>query len=362
MKRALWVILCVLLGSVRLPAGAAEVSAASAVLYLPQREQFLFEKQADTVRPMASTTKLMTALLLAEAMPAAQTVTVPAGALPAEGSSMGLKAGDTLSVQALCAGMLLASGNDAANAAALLLDNSFPAFADRMNRRAAALGMDNTVFVTPSGLDEGAHGATARDMARLGAAVLQVPLLRELCATRNMTVTVSGETVWLYPACIGLKTGFTRQAGRCLVSAAEQDGVTLVAVTLRAPDDWNDHIRLYQEGFARTRTVDCPAPPPRQIPVIGGEQGCVAVAADAGAPLVLLDEERLSTRICLPGVLFAPVRQGQTLGVMQVFADRQLLCELPLQARDAVPARPSASFWRRLRQTWLQLLRDMVAL
>ncbi|MBQ9861591.1 MAG: D-alanyl-D-alanine carboxypeptidase, partial [Clostridia bacterium] len=191
LKRGL-AVACILLlllpCSVR--AESIPLSSMSAVVYEPDSGRVLYAKDPDTKRPMASTTKLMTALVAADSLLMEATVTIPETAVLVEGSSMGLRGGDTLTVRDLLTGMLLSSGNDAANAAALLSAGSLPSFAERMNAKAKALGMMRSVFVTPSGLDEGEHGSTARDMALLGAAVLKSPDLAAMCAQKRATVTI----------------------------------------------------------------------------------------------------------------------------------------------------------------------------
>lgn len=372
MKRVVWVLVLLLcLGAPRQAAASVSVSAQSAVLYLPQSGTLLYQKQAHEPRPMASTTKLMTALLLAEALPADQTVTVPAAALPAEGSSMGLRAGDTLTVRDLLAGMLLASGNDAANAAACIVAGSQAAFAEQMNARALQLGMNNTLFVTPSGLDKGEHHSTAYDMALLGAAVMQHPLLREICATKNTTAAVSGRTVWLqnhnrllslYPHAVGLKTGFTKKAGRCLVSAAEKDGVLLIAVTLSAPDDWNDHIALYNDGFARAARQPLPPPLLPAVPLIGGEQDTVALQAQPLPDAVVLQGETLQWEYHLPARLFAPVTAGQRVGAVHIRAGERTVAVLDVTVSQSVAARAPHGFFQKVAHTWCLLLQDIFVL
>ena len=239
---------------------AAEVpplSSSSAVVMEAESGEVLYEKDAHTARPMASTTKLMTALLTAETLPLDRELTVSAAAVAVEGSALGLRAGDRITVSDLLTGLLLVSGNDAANAAALSVADSLPAFSDLMNAKAAALGMHDSHFVTPSGLDAAGHGASAYDMALLGCAAVNEPTLRRMASTR--TAVIGGRTLTNHnkllsrlDGCVGLKTGYTKAAGRTLVSCAEQAGHRLVAVTLRDGDDWNDHEALYRWGFLLT--------------------------------------------------------------------------------------------------------------
>ncbi len=347
-------------------AEAPSVSSVSAVLLEPQSGRVLFEKNADEKRPMASTTKLMTALVAAERLPPTLTVTVPASAVAVEGSAVGLRGGDTLTVYDLMAGLLLSSGNDAANALAMLCDGSLSAFAARMNRKAAELGMARTLFVTPSGLDEGGHASTARDMALLGAAALKQPLVATLCATKQATLSVNGVPVtvtnhnrllWLYEDAIGMKTGFTKKSGKCLVSAAKRDGVTLVAATLNGGDYWNDHISLFEYGFSQTASVPLEVPALPTVTVCGGTASSVEVLAEAPKPVVLLKEEKalLKAECQLPTFVWAPVEAGETVGVLRYTVGDRTVAEVPLTIKETIAARKATPFMKKWQRQWRRL-------
>lgn len=371
MRKGLSVLLSLLLLLGALPVSAASkpsVSSLSAVLYEPTSGRVLYAKDADTRRPMASTTKLMTALLAAEALPSDREITVSEAAVAVEGSSMGLRAGDRLTVRDLMAGLLLSSGNDAANALALATDKSLAAFAERMNTKADALGMTNTVFVTPSGLDEGEHGSSARDMALLGAAALKQPLVAELCAAKQATVTMNGNKVtlrnhnrllWLYEDAIGLKTGYTKKSGKCLVSAAERDGVTLVAVTFNGGDYWNDHMRLFEYGFSVTESVQPTVPALPKVAVCGGDKESVSPVASPPA-VVLMAGERLDCEWVLPSLVWAPVREGEPLGILRYKTADRVVAEVPLTSGETVAERAAWSFEKRWRQRLCLLLAALV--
>ncbi len=358
---------CILCWLLAFPAAAqvGNLSAASAVLYEPQSGRVLYEKDPDTVRPMASTTKLMTALVAVEHTAPDRLITVPAQALLTEGSSMGLTAGDTLTMRDLLSGMLLSSGNDAANAAALITAGSLPTFASLMNQKAAALGMTRTTFVTPSGLDAGKHGSTARDMALLGAAALRSPLISELCAQKRDTLTVSGRKLTLknhnrlltlYESAVGLKTGFTKKAGRCLVSAARQNDVTLVIATLNAGDDWNDHMALYEYGFSKTQSVTPAVPTLTELPVVSGVSGTVPLISHAPEPVVLLKDETLTATVTLPAFVWAPLQKGERVGTVTYYRNQTAVREFPITAAQAVAERPPLKFSIKWRQQMQRLL------
>ena len=346
-------------------AAAPSVSAGSAVVYEPQTDLWLYDRAGDTPRPMASTTKLMTALLAAERLDPNTTIQIPAGAVPVEGTQIGLAADDRITVRDLLAGLLLASGNDCANALALWMADTIPAFAQLMNRRAAELGMENTCFVTPSGLDAPGHQSTARDMALLAAAVLQNPLLAQLCATqtqkirindRSLTVRNHNKLLRLSEDCIGLKTGFTKKAGRCLVSAARRDGVTLIVITLHAPDDWNDHITLYDYGFSRVKVCPLSQEIPTRCAVIGGTRDSVPIVAELPASVVLRTEETLRVQVEMPRMVWAPIHTGDRVGQIIIYGNKRVLYQTPLTATATVTARPMPSYWTLVGWRYVQLI------
>lgn len=349
------------------------LSSSSAVLYEPQSGRVLYEKDPHTKRPMASTTKLMTALLAAETLPLDRVVTVPEQAVLVEGSSMGLRGGDRLTVQDLLSGLLLSSGNDAANALALLTAGSLPAFAVRMNERAQALGMYRSQFVTPSGLDAEGHGATAYDMALLGAAVLENPALTAICSAKVATVQVGNppheatlknhnRLLWLYEPAVGLKTGYTKKSGKCLVSAATQDGVTLVVASLNGGDYWNDHIALFEYGFSQTQSVSLSVPTLPLVSVAGGMTTEVPLTAQPPANAVLLngEESRVTCQLFLPPFVWAPVTEGQQLGILRYTVDNRLLYEIPLTAAAAVPQQAALSRYQQIKQRFCVLLKEWI--
>ena len=232
-----------------------QVSAACAALIDGRTGQTLYEKDADRRALIASTTKIMTGLLVCEAGETDRRVTVPSLAVGLEGSSMYLKQGETLTRRDLLYGMMLHSGNDAALTLAISVSGSEQAFVRQMNLRAQALGLRQTHFANPHGLDSGENYSSARDLAMLAQAALQNQQFRTVVGTK--TITCAGRTLtnhnkllWRYDGCIGVKTGYTRHAGRILVSAAERGESQLIAVTLADPDDWRDHAALLDYGFA----------------------------------------------------------------------------------------------------------------
>lgn len=347
-----------LLGSCPVAAQQLELSAQSAVVLSGGTGAVLFEKDAYTPRPIASTTKIMTALL---ALEAAQklgdpVVSITREMVAVEGSSMGLREGDEISLTGLAAGMLLASGNDAANAAAIYLAGSPQAFAEQMNRRALELGMENTHFVTPSGLDatdeEGrAHRSTAYDLALLAVEALKNPQFRQLCSqpsytvefaapVKQVTYTNHNRLLTEYPGCIGVKTGFTKAAGRCLVSAAEREGALVVAVTLDAPNDWADHETLLDHGFFQVEPYRLAGGDVKlTLPVVGSSKEWVPLQGGDGGTVFLPrnTQDQVERRVYVPAFLYAPVSVGQAVGEVRWYWNGVLLGSAPVMAGGCAP-------------------------
>mgnify|MGYP004508324355 CR=1 FL=1 len=252
--RGLWA-LCLIFCITPAVAEALEVSATAAVLMDADMGQVLYEKNGDRQMLIASTTKIMTALVVLEHAAPDDVITVTPDHM-AEGSSMYLKAGETVRVEELLYGLLLCSGNDAALALTECAGGLTP-FVALMNEKAAALGMARTSFANPNGLDADGHYSTARDMAVLAAAAVENPTFRRICSSRSVTIgqrTMENHNRLLrqMEGCIGLKTGYTQAAGRTLVSCTEREGCRLVAVTLQDGNDWADHAALYDYGFRLT--------------------------------------------------------------------------------------------------------------
>lgn len=252
--RGLWA-LCLIFCITPAVAEALEVSATAAVLMDADMGQVLYEKNGDRQMLIASTTKIMTALVVLEHAAPDDVITVTPDHM-AEGSSMYLRAGETVRVEELLYGLLLCSGNDAALALTECAGGLTP-FVALMNEKAAALGMAHTSFANPNGLDADGHYSTARDMAVLAAAAVENPTFRRICSSRSVTIgqrTMENHNRLLrqVEGCVGLKTGYTQAAGRTLVSCTERGGCRLVAVTLQDGNDWADHAALYDYGFRLT--------------------------------------------------------------------------------------------------------------
>ena len=265
-----------------LRAESPRLSAKSAVLLDASTGRVLYASHAEDKSLIASTTKIMTALVICETGDLNRTVVIPPEAVGIEGSSMYLKAGEVLSVHELLYGLMLRSGNDAAVALALADSGSISAFAMRMNEKAAVLGLKNTHYANPHGLDSEENYSTALDLARLTRFALQNPDFAQLVSTKSVTIgdrvlTNHNKLLWQYSGAIGVKTGYTRTAGRILVGAAERDGRRLIAVTIADPNDWADHAALFDYGFSQfsERQLVTADSVVGQIPVISGAEDYV---------------------------------------------------------------------------------------
>lgn len=377
MKKILVLLAAVLLiplPTVRAETGPA-VSAQSAILISGDDGTVIFEKNAHEQLAMASTTKIMTALLtLEEAQRSGDpAIDITEEMVQVEGSSMGLQAGNRLSLTNLTSGMLLASGNDAANAAALYLGGSQEGFAELMNRRAREIGMTETNFVTPSGLDDDEHYSTAYDMALLGREAMQNEEFARIAGSANLQVEFiepeqrvsyqnHNKLLHLYEGCIGIKTGFTKKAGRTLVSAARREGTTLIAVTLNAPDDWDDHIAMFDYGFETVRTVQLGGEAlPESLPVAGSGKQEVELRPGQRLSMTLpiARAQGVESRVLLPKFLYAPVRAGERVGRIQYLLGTEEIYSVPIIAAEeaAVLELPEPSGWERFTD-WLGGLFD----
>lgn len=252
-----WLLLCaaLLFTSVSVCAAAQPAaSAAGAVLMNGSTGEVLYEKQADQQLRIASTTKIMTALVVLDHAAPQDIITVKEDHMT-EGSSMHLRVGERVTVEELLYGLLLSSGNDAATALADSCCGSVEQFVLEMNQKACLIGMDHTSFANPSGLDDDKHYSTAADMAKLACFAVRNPVLVRLASTKNVSVggrrmTNHNRLLDSVDGCFGLKTGYTKAAGRTLVSCAVRKGQLLIAVTLHDGDDWRNHAALYDYGFS----------------------------------------------------------------------------------------------------------------
>lgn len=334
--------------------GEVQVSSASAILIEAESGRIIFEKDAYERRPMASTTKIMSTLVALEQENLDEYFTVDKDAINVEGSSMGLKEGDRVTLRTLCYGMMLPSGNDAANATAVKVAGSVEAFVDMMNVKAREIGLSDTHFVTPSGLDDYTddHYSTAYDMAKLTAYAMKNEKFCEICSQADAKVNFGNPPFdrWLSnnnklldmcEGVIGVKTGFTDKARRCLVSACERDGVTLICVTLNAPDDWNDHMKMYDYGFSVVKNYALPYEfGGINVNVVGGKEDKITLEMpfSPSAPLFADELSKVRAEVLVYSFYYAPVVNGDELGVVNFYVDDRLVESVPLVAKKQIKA------------------------
>lgn len=361
----LMILFCFFVSGVSLKTYAEEpsLSAQSAVVICADTGKIIFGKSEREPRPMASTTKIMTALLTLEAAQNEDfNVTITDKMVPVEGSSMYLQVGQVLPLSSLAKGMLTVSGNDAANSAAITLGGSVDGFVDLMNKKAKQIGMLDTYFETPSGLDKGNHHSTAYDMALLGAYALENRAFFDISSKKRVEVpftepneirTLYNENRMLkrYEGCIGVKTGFTKLAGRCLVSAAEKNNTRLVAVTLNAGDDWNDHEKLLDYGFSQVETVVFDNKDYVVLPIVGGRVNEVTAFVKDKISLTLTkgDKNKIEKVVEVPTFLYVPLKQGQVIGKVKYKLNDQILAYNDLiVSKDEDVVKQDRNLWQKL--------------
>ena len=325
---------------------AVETAASAAILMDADSGRVLYERNADRKMLIASTTKILTALVAIEEGDLHDSVKVSREAAYTEGSAMYLTEGETLTLETLLYGVLLCSGNDAAVAVAQHVGGSVKGFVSLMNEKARELGMEHSSFANPNGLDDEQHYSTARDMAKLARAALENETLMRIASTRSVTIggrTMTNHNKLLHyvDGCLGLKTGYTKAAGRTLVSCAEKNGQRLIAVTLQDGNDWADHQALYEYGFSAypARTCAVRGQALTQASVSGGVSPTVPLIAGAGFCYPAAETERLTTRICLDEPLRAPVSAGKTVGAAVFCLNGTEIGRVPLVAGRTVPPR-----------------------
>ena len=304
------------------------ISAEKATVVDAQTGRVVYEKNADQKSLIASTTKIMTALVICEQCNVLDRMRVPKEAVGIEGSSMYLKEGEILTIQELLYGLMLQSGNDAAVALAIYCGGTVEGFAELMNDKARQLGLDNTHFVNPNGLDAPGHYSTAADLAVLAAYAMKNPVFSMTVSAKTVrigqrTLTNHNKLLWRYPGADGVKTGYTKKAGRILVSSAIKDGRRLVAVTINAPDDWNDHKQLLDQGFTGfdLQQIITKGQILGHVQVAGGTAGYVELIAaeDFIYPVGVNEIPRLV--FPEPGFVYAPVVAGMSAGKVYVCVD-----------------------------------------
>ncbi len=332
-------------------ASAAEVDtqAASAVLIEASTGKVLYAKAAHEKLPMASTTKVMTAILTIEHCALSEMATVSREAYGTEGSSIYLELEEKISVEDLLYGLMLASGNDAAVTLAIHVAGSVEAFAQLMNEKAKEIGALNTNFVTPNGLHDGAHYTTAYDLALISAYALKNETFQTIVGTTYHRTTTGNlqrtfknknKILWQYEGGNGVKTGYTKAAGKCLSFAAKRDGMQLVGVVLNCPDMFNNAIRMLDYGFANYEMVKAIGAGDviARARVAAGIKNVLELVAseDIMIPVEKGANASIQSRVVIDEGIHAPILAGDKLGSVELYEGNKLLAVRPLVAKDGV--------------------------
>ena len=307
---------------------ARAVSAEKAMVLDAATGRAIYEKDADRQSLIASTTKIMTALIVCEQCNVLDRMRIPKEAVGIEGSSMYLREGEILTIQELLYGLMLSSGNDAAVALAIYCGGTVEGFAELMNDKARLLGLKNTHFENPNGLDSPGHYSTARDLAVLAAYAMDNPIFYKTVSAKTVTVGSRSlrnhnKLLWQVEGADGVKTGFTKAAGRILVSSATRNGRRLICVTLNDPNDWADHRQLLEQGFSRYRlrrivtAGECVG----YLEVVSGMGERVRILAAEDFDYALAEDENPILVLPGPGFVYSPVAQGADAGYAYIFLE-----------------------------------------
>ena len=328
---------------------AMQTSAAAAILMDADSGRVLYENNTEEERLIASTTKIMTALVAIENCDLDDEVEIKKTHM-AEGSSMYLVPGERISLEELLYGLMLSSGNDAALAVADHCGPGISAFVGKMNGKAKELGLLHTSFANPNGLDAPEHYSSARDLATLTAYAMKNETFSQIVSTKRITIgerslVNHNKLLSQCQGCIGVKTGYTRAAGRALVSCTVRDGLKLIAVTLDDRNDWSDHKGLYEEGFSRYH-AEHPAifgDAAARLPVLNGKKQEVPVVYGGNFSYPVAREEKFEVQTTLADCCFAPVKAGSTVGEAVFILNGKEIGRVPLLAGEAVESLPRAA-------------------
>lgn len=313
-----------------------EISANAAIVYHADDGRILYEKNADSKMLIASTTKIMTALVAIERCSLTDSVQITQDMANVEGSSMYLQAGESYTVRELLYGLMLASGNDAATAIAVHVAGDEAAFAGLMNQKATELGMEHTSFENPHGLDGENHYSTAKDMAVLASYAMENEMFAEIVGTRhitikNLTYVNHNKLLWQCDGIIGVKTGYTMAAGRTLVTCCRRNGQTLICVTLSARDDWNDHKKLYDRAYeAYQERLVLEQDTRFYVPIVTGNDDIVSVEHLTDVTVFADEDDVIAYRVELPRFVFGPVCKGDRAGQIVVTVNGKEASKVPL--------------------------------
>lgn len=350
MKKLLSLFLSTVLFILVLPINARAISAKSAILIDGLTGVVLYELNANTPMPMASTTKIMTGIVAIEHLDINSTIKIKREYTLAEGSSMYLKEGEELKILDLLYGLMLSSGNDAA----LALAGGVDGFIELMNKKALDLGLKNTHFVNPNGLDDPQHYTSASDLALITRYAMQNDIFRTIASTKTYSsgdrfMKNHNKMLWLYDGSTGGKTGFTKKSGRCLVSSSKKNGRELIAVTLNAPSDWSDHASLFNYGFNlyKNHTI---AVYQGTTTIYGSDKKSTKISSSKPIDTSILPDETITYKIFSNKFTYAPIKTGDTYGIIKYYINNELISEdILLFIEGADMSLPQPSIWEKIK-------------
>lgn len=337
------------------PIPARGISAEQAIVVDGETGRILYEKRADERGLIASTTKMMTALIVCEQSNVLDRVRIPKEAVGIEGSSMYLREAEVLTVQELLYGLMLQSGNDAAVALAIYCGGTVEGFVQLMNDKAHRLGLENTHFANPNGLDAPGHYSTPRDLAKLAIYALKNPIFAQTVSTKTIKIGERylrnhNKLLWKVEGADGVKTGFTKAAGRILVSSARRDGRRLIAVTFNDPNDWVDHQQLLEQGFSdyKLKNIIYKGQVLGQMNIVGGSAEQVPIISNDDFSVALRTGERWHIELPAKSFEYAPVSEGQDAGIGHIFIDDEPVGSVCLvYGESADPQKiPKKTWWK----------------
>ena len=325
-------------------------SAQSMITIEASSGRVLYAKNEHQKLPMASTTKIMTGILAIERFDLKEVVEIPKEATNIEGSSVYLSEGDKITMEDLLYSLLLASANDAACAIAYAVAGDISEFSGLMNSKAAELGLDDTHFDNPHGLDSDTHYTTAKDLARLTSYALRNNTFKQIVSTyaysfyigeKPRILTNHNKLLKSCDDCIGVKTGYTSKSGRCLVSASTRNDITLIAVTLDDPNDWKDHKDLYSEGFSSLTSIKIGnlIDPTLDIPLLGGAKDYLIANVDYKSDeivVLLSPEEKVDVCFLYNKFIIAPISNGDIIGEAVIKVDGNAISRYNIIAAEDI--------------------------
>lgn len=350
--------------------GKKGVTAKSAILIEASTGRVLYEKNAFERMPMASTTKIMTAILAIENSNLSDTVVVSPKASDVGESSIWLAAGEKMTMSDMLFGLMLASGNDAAVAIAEHVAGSVDEFSQMMNAKAKEIGAYNTNFCNPNGLPIDDHYTTAYDLALISAYAMKNDFFKELVKTQYKTIPWEGheynrvvknknKLLWQYEGGNGIKTGYTKAAGKCLSAAAERDGMQLISIVLSAPDMFNDCVKLLDYGFKNysSKLIQQAGEYIGDVNVNQGTEDNFQVYTQQDIYYPLTDEEfsKLEKRTYVEKILDAPVLEGQKVGYVDIWLGTNQIYSVALTAPDTIGENSYQYNVDKILERWLKI-------